>query len=54
MAAKKKVEISKEEKERWVLGYDVKWIKHEMDKDTHPDYLKVKKEAKKRGVWDKF
>lgn len=53
MARKKKVKkVSEKERNEagFVLGYKVSWIK--TLKNEHPDYEKVKKEAKKLGLWD--
>lgn len=46
---KKKVSEADKRKDGWLLGYDVRWMKSE---PSHPDYEKVKKEAKKYKMWD--
>jgi hypothetical protein len=51
MAAKKVKEPSEEDKIKagFILGYEVNWMK-KVGKQ-HPDYEKVKKEAKKHKIW---
>lgn len=51
MARKKVKKVSEKERNEAgiVLGYDVRWIK-EIGKQ-HPDFEKVKKEAKKLKLW---